>query len=86
MGGFKVNSVITLISPMETLRGVRPLSLCGMDTCGGGGHWRNLVWVGASGRGGAQTVVTVEGREAHTENRHVYWQVQMCGESAKGLQ
>ena len=44
------------------------------------------MWVGASGRGGAQTVVTVEGREAHTENRHVYWQVQMCGESAKGLQ
>ena len=35
LGGFKVNSVITLISPMGTLRRVGSLSLCGMDTCGG---------------------------------------------------
>ena len=30
-------------------------------------------------------MVPVEGREAHKENMHVYLQVQMCGESAKGL-
>ena len=57
--------VVTLISPMDTLRGVGPLSLCGMDSCGEGGHWRNL-----GGRGrlvgvhGALTVITVEAREA----------------------
>ena len=36
-----------------------------MDSCGGGGHWRNLCGQGRLvGVHGALTVVTVEGREA----------------------